>query len=150
MKKFRIILVMLVVACICGCNNPTQPAQQSDEELACETCSPLWWYNQEEDAFYDVDTIEHNMTISLSLPAANQTFFKSEKKVLDIWSHYEGEEIPEMSNFVATGYDDVDIWFADEDNWKSLARGDSAINGDFIITLYYGDDTVKVLGHATM
>lgn len=150
MKKLRIILVMLVFASICDCNRLTQSIQPDDEEFACETCSPLWWYAPDEDAFYDIDTVEHNMTISLSIPAANPTFFKSGKKVLNIWSHYDGEEIPELSNFVATNYDDVDIWFADNENWKSLSRGDSLISGDFIIILYYGDDTVKVRGHETL
>ena len=150
MKKLRIILVMLVVACTCGCNQPTRHAQPADEEFAYETCSPLWWYAPDEDTFYDVDTVDCNMQITVNLPSANQTFFQSKNHIINVWSHYDGEEIPEMSNFVATNYDDVDIWFADNENWKSLSRGDSLISGDFIIILYYGDDTVKVRGHETL
>lgn len=145
MKKLILFCSLLTaVSFFCSCNN-TQ-TEEIEDEIASQTMSPLWWYAPDEDAFYDVDTVDSNMQITVNLPAANQTFFQSKEHIINIWSHYEGEEIPEMSNFVASGYDDVDIWFVNQDNWTNLARGDSAISGDFIITLYYGNDTVKVHG----
>ncbi len=147
MKK-SVLFVILTVICLCGCHkaNKIEETCSDKTSFVSETMPPVWWYSPEEDDFHSIDTIDGNAKIALTIQADYPTFFSSKDNVINVWSHYEGEEIPEMSNFVATGYDDVDIWFDNQDNWKSLARGDSAIDGNFIITLYYGYDTVKVRG----
>ena len=115
-----------------------------------ENQAQLSWYNSDEDVFCCIDTVDRNMKISIDLPAIRQTFFKSKNNVITVWSYYENAEIPELNHFTARNFDEVDIWFVDQDNWNHLISGDSLINGDFIITLYYGDDTVIVRGVSKM
>ncbi len=150
MRQSVLFVALLATICLCACNSANQTeesyADKPKPSFVSETMPLVSWYSPEEDDFHSIDTIDGNAKITLTIPADHPTFFSTKDHVMNIWSRYEEEDSLELSNFVAVRYDDADIWFVNQDNWTNLSRGDSAISGDFIITLYYGNDTVKVHG----
>ena len=142
MRKTTLLLMLSVCGLISA--SAQTAAKMEAESAAYENCKLV------EDGKYSggkaLELTEGNAKITLTIPADHPTFFSTKDHVMNIWSRYEEEDSLELSNFVAVRYDDADIWFVNQDNWTNLSRGDSAISGDFIITLYYGNDTVKVRG----
>ena len=148
----RIVLLVVAVLFLAGCNkkehnSETENVTTITTARLSETWPLLLWYSPEDDAFFDRDSIESDEKICFTIPRYGwNTFVSSGEKKIELYSKSTIDTMEEISNFSAYDFDSVELWFVKQEDRDRYAQGDSTVDDDFIIILYYGEHEMKFHG----